>query len=113
MSDLTMTARAKLAEPPRLFQIEEAIREHIAHLLICCRHGVPDANITPMSEDRAKRIVERLLDLHLIGLPAGNAARTSVDAGLVAQLGKKLACRTGDDADDVLKTAIRVGRVVG
>lgn len=108
-----MTARMKLAEPPRLFQIEEVIRrmlfkdDHVGNSMIS------DKVRNSLSENMAKQIVNELLDQHLIGLPSGNAARTSVDCSLVAQLGEKLACRKGDDADDVLRTAIRVGVIVG
>jgi len=106
MSDLTMTARFKLVEPPRLFQIQEVIRKTLVEVVSL---GAEEDDL----ENAAIAVFNELLDRHLIGLPSGNAARTSVDCSLVAQLGEKLACRKGDDADDVLRTAIRVGVIVG
>jgi len=112
MSDLTMSARAKLAEPPRLFQIEQTICQMVAKNFASSGRVFEHRN-EEECYNIGKRIFNELLDLHLIGLPSGNAARTSVDCSLVAQLGEKLACRNGDDADDVLRTAIRVGVIVG
>jgi len=114
MSADTYTAIPRAAIPPRLFCIEEAIRTYI-------RNNMTKSFAAPISERlmddlaarQAREITEELLDRHLIGLPVGSAARTSVDCDLIAQLGAKLLCRKGDDADDVVRTAVTVGMVVG
>ena len=56
-------------------------------------------------------MTDELLAQGLIGLPKGSGSRTSVDCALVAKLGVKLGCRVGDDADDVVKTALQAAGV--
>lgn len=111
MSDITYSARAKLATPPRLYLVEEVIRTMIRDNARSSVPGISERLLDDLSARQAKSITDELLHQGLIGLPKGNAPRTSVDATLVAQLGAKLGCRQGDDADDVIKTAIRIGTV--
>ena len=64
----------------------------------------------PWVRGLAHLAANELLDRKLIGLPDG--IRTSVDAKMVADLGALLGCRKGDDADDVLKTAIAEAKAI-
>ena len=88
--------------PTRLDQIEIAVQRAL-------RREIPITDDVGWGTV-AKSIVASLIDAGLIGLPTGDAARTSVRCDYVSELGALLSCRKGDDADDVLKTAIRASR---
>jgi hypothetical protein len=94
------------AQPTKLVQIENAIRLKLEQGLNP-KQFWSDEEMKDLIRSLRKSIMDELLDLHLIGLPNSDI-RTSVDADLVAKLGAKCNCRKGDDADDVVRTALGV-----
>jgi len=68
------------------------------------RHGIADDRRERFIHEAVTKMMNDLVDHHLIGLPssADTSSRTSVRCDLVAEIGRRVGCRKGEDADDVL-----------
>lgn len=102
----TYAAQPSITQPTKLVQIENAIRLKLEQGLNP-KQFWSDEEMKDLIRSLRKSIMDELLDLHLIGLPNSDI-RTSVDVALVVKLGAKCNCRKGEDADDVLRTALEV-----
>lgn len=87
-----------------LLEIEKEIREQIERALIAAT-AVSVPQKTRIATEIAEAAVKELLDRRLIGIP--DRPRTSVDTELIAKLGEIHGCRKHDDADDVIRTALK------
>ena len=83
---------------PKMNDISETIRRHVEMFV----HNEGAASEVQHLVDY---IMNDLIDDRLIGLPTD--VRTSVDSRLLEEVGKKFACRPGDDADDICKAVLR------
>lgn len=79
-------------------QISETIRRHVEMF-------VHNEGAVSEVQHLVDHIMNDLRDDRLIGLPTD--VRTSVDSRLMEEVGKKFACRPGDDADDICKTVLK------